>query len=100
VAGFAENAFMSSNTARDFRRIFAMWPADLPRTGMVVTTFGENVPFCGFMIAGELLLLERKTPDSTMARRVMIGFDAINALKIIDPIEMPKFKSMGFEGPV
>jgi len=89
---------MSTNTAKDMRRVFAEWPVSIPKAGLVVTTFGESIPFCSYMLSGELLLLERKTPDAQGARRVVMGFDAINAIKILDAIEMARFTAMGFQG--
>jgi hypothetical protein len=89
---------MSTNTAKDMRRVFAEWPVSIPKSGLVVTTFGESIPFCSYMLSGDLLLLERKTPDAQGARRVVMGFDAINAVKILDAIEMARFTAMGFQG--
>ena len=89
---------MGANTAKDMRRVFAEWPVSVPRTGLVVTTFGESIPFVSYMLSGDLLLLERKTPDAQGARRVILGFDSIHALKILDAIEMPRFTAMGFQG--
>ncbi|HRA90235.1 MAG TPA: hypothetical protein PK992_19255 [Planctomycetaceae bacterium] len=89
---------MSVSAMKDMRRIFAEWPVSIPRTGIVVTTFGESVPFCSFMLSGDLILFERKTPDAQGARRVIMSFDGINAIKILDAIEMARFTAMGFQG--
>ncbi len=89
---------MGTTTMKDMRRIFAEWPASIPRVGLIVTTFGETLPFVSYMISGELLLVERKTPDAQGARRVIINFEAIVAVKILDAIEMGRFTSMGFQG--
>lgn len=79
------------------RRIFAEWPAGIPRGGLIVTTFGESIQFVSYMLSGDLILLERKTPDAMGARRVILGFDSILAVKILDAIEMPRFTAMGFQ---
>ena len=42
---------------KDMRRVFAEWPASIPRTGMIVTTFGESIPFVTYMLSGDLLLV-------------------------------------------
>ena len=89
---------MSTSSMKDMRRIFAEWPVSIPKAGLVVTTFGESIPFCSFMLSGDLLLLERKTPDASGARRVLMCFDAIHAIKILDAIEMPRCTAMGFQG--
>lgn len=91
---------MSVSSSKDMRRIFAEWPVSIPKAGLIVTTFGESIPFCSFMLSGDLLLIERKTPDAQGARRVIVSFDVINAVKILDPIEMPRFTAMGFQGGV
>lgn len=83
---------------KDMQRVFAEWPSSIPKTGLVLTTFGESIPFVSYMISGELLLLERKTPDAQGARRVILSFDNIFAIKILDAIEMPRFTAMGFQG--
>ncbi|RLT09240.1 MAG: hypothetical protein DWI22_06245 [Planctomycetota bacterium] len=82
---------------KDMRRIFAEWPVSIPKAGLVVTIFGESIPFSSFMLSGDLLLLERKTPDALGARRVLICFDAIHAIKILESIEMARFTAMGFQ---
>ena len=83
---------------KDVRRIFAEWPVSIPRQGLVVTSFGETIPFCNYMLCGELILLERKTPDAQGARRVIMGMDGIQAIKILDAIELARFTAMGFQG--
>jgi hypothetical protein len=89
---------MSTNSMKDMRRVFAEWPVSIPKAGLVVTSFGESIPFCSYMISGDLILLERKTPDAQGARRVLMSFDAISAVKILDAIEMARFTAMGFQG--
>jgi hypothetical protein len=50
------------------------------------------------MISGDLILIERKTPDAQGSRRVIMSFDLIVAVKILDAIEMARFTAMGFQG--
>ena len=89
---------MSPTGMKEMRRLFAEWPVSIPRTGLIVTTFGETIPFATYMLSGELLLIERKTPDAQGARRVIISFEQINAIKILDAVEMARFTAMGFQG--
>jgi hypothetical protein len=84
----------------EMQKVFAEWPSGIPRNGVLLTTFGENIPFVSYMIRGDLLLVERKTPDAQGARRVIMRFEAIAAVKIMDAIEMPRFESMGFHVPM
>jgi hypothetical protein len=84
----------------EMQRVFAEWPSGIPRNGIMLTTFGESIPFVSYMIRGDLLLVERKTPDALGARRVIMRFESVAAVKILDAIEMPRFESMGFHVPM
>lgn len=79
--------------------LFASWPDSIPRQGLLVTTFQEQIPFVDFRISGDVLLVERDKPDSLGARRVMIAYEAIAAVKITSPLEMDRFQAMGFQPP-
>jgi len=81
----------------EMRRILAEWPASIPKQGLMTTSFGEQIPFVGYMLQGDLVLVERKTPDAQGARRVMMLIDKIQAIKILDAIEMVRFTAMGFQ---
>ncbi|HIE97882.1 MAG: hypothetical protein ABGZ23_18440 [Fuerstiella sp.] len=81
------------------QKLFAEWPVSIPRKGIVITAHGETIQFVEFMITGELLLLERQTPDVSGARRVILDFDNIATTKILDAIEMSRFTAFGFRGP-
>ena len=48
---------MSPTGLKDMRRIFAEWPASIPRTGLVVTKFGESIPFANYMLFSAVLVL-------------------------------------------
>ena len=91
------SAITSPDPGREYRRLFANWPAKIPKTGLLVTSAGESIPFVSYQISGDLLLLERRTPDAQGARRVILSFEVITALKILDAIEMPLFAGMGFQ---
>ncbi|MBX3443672.1 MAG: hypothetical protein KF774_14790 [Planctomyces sp.] len=87
------------DSSQSWLQIFKNWPAGYPRTGLVVTTFQESIPFANFMIADGVLLLERDKPDAYGARKAMISLDAIAAVKLLDTFELSRFKAFGFEGP-
>ena len=91
---------VAASTANPMQTLFAEWPVSFPRKGLVVTTHGEQIQFVEFMITGELLLLERQTPDVSGARRVIIDFINIAATKILDAVEMSRFTAFGFRGAV
>jgi hypothetical protein len=77
---------------------FSHWPADLPRRGIIVTSFNEQISFSTFWTSGNFLLLERQTPDSQGSRSVVVPYNQILALKIVDIVKPKHFKAMGFEG--
>ena len=49
-----------------WRDYFLKWPKELPRRGVLVTSFGEQIPFDGFLTTDTLLL-------SSGARRTRSG---------------------------
>ena len=89
------SAMLPDKTWRD---VFTDWPAGIPHRGIVVSTINESVPFKGFMIKGDTLLLERNNPDALGARFVLLAFDAINCLKFVDPLKESVFTAAGFTG--
>ncbi len=89
---------VQASTSNPMQKLFADWPVSIPRKGIVVTVHGETIPFVEFMITGELLLVERQTPDIAGARRVILDFNNIAATKILDTIELSRFTAFGFRG--
>jgi hypothetical protein len=79
-----------------WRALFENWPESVPRDGLLVTNFQEQIPFVNFMISGGILLVERDKPDSYGARKVMIAYDAI---KFTNTLELARFQVMGFQAP-
>jgi hypothetical protein len=77
---------------------FRRWPADLPRSGVVVIISGEQIPFNGFLVGEEMLLLQRNTPDSVGARQVLLPYQQIDFLKITDVVSPKVFSAAGFAG--
>ena len=82
-----------------WRGLFENWPESIPREGLLVTIFQETIPFVNFLISGGILLVERDKPDSVGARKVMIAYNAISAVKITSPMELARFQVMGFQAP-
>ena len=83
-----------------WRHLFAHWPADLAKSGAVITEHNEPVRFIDFAVSGGLLLLQRDRPDTTGARKVFVSYDAISSLKLDDPGELARYRPMGFQPPV
>jgi hypothetical protein len=84
----------------NWREFFVQWPADLHRRGILVTSFGDQIPFSAFWSSSSLLLLERQTPDSQGSRTIILPFSQITAVKIVDVVKAKSFQSLGFEGPL
>ena len=81
-----------------WQQCFQKWPKDIPQRGIVVTHFGEQVPFDGFLTTDTMLLLQRKTPDNAGARKVLIAYDEVAAVKFVDVVRSKAFESAGFVG--
>lgn len=87
------------NANDSWRSIFENWPQSLPKEGLIVTTFQEQIPFSNFLISGGVLLVERDKPDSLGARKVMISYDAISAVKFTNVLELARYQALGFQPP-
>ncbi|MEM1062580.1 MAG: hypothetical protein AAF532_16915 [Planctomycetota bacterium] len=86
-------------SAELWRSVFEDWPGSLPRKASAMTTFGETIPFVDFLIAGGGIIVQRDRPDTQGARKVIISFDAISAVKFDDPGELARYQVMGFQPP-
>lgn len=87
------------DVAEAWRSLFESWPETIPHKGMLVTKFQETIPFIGFLISGGLVIVERDTPDTYGARKVIVCYEAISAVKIADPMDLARFQVMGFQAP-
>lgn len=83
-------------SAAYWQSLFENWPADFPRRGIVVTTQPDTVPFVTFLLADGLLLLERDKPDSQDARKVILSYDSIAAVKFTTTAPTSEFSGLGF----
>jgi len=83
-------------SALAWQRMFQMWPQGMPRKGLVVTSYQENIVFVNFLIADGLLALERDRPDTTGARKVIVAFSAILAVKQQDTDPFENMKQLNF----
>lgn len=84
-------------SASGWEHIFRDWPAEIPRRGILVTTFGEQIAFGGFLTGGEFLYVERQTPDSLGARSLVVPYGQIAAVKFTDVVKSKLLRSVGFE---
>jgi hypothetical protein len=80
--------------------LFARWPAGIARKGVLVTNFGEQIMFSGFMASPTMLMIERQTPDTVGARKVIVPYASISGIKIVEIIKASAFHELGFEGTI
>ena len=90
---------MAKDTAEIWRDCFGQWPAGLARRGVLVVSFGEQIAFEKFYAGDEMLLIERRTPDTTGARMVMVPYRNIEGFKIVDVVQPKALASLGFVVP-
>ena len=83
-------------TSQTWKSFFVEWPADLPRRGVVLSTLNESMPFTNFWLRGEMVLLERKNPDTSGARFILMGFAGIDSVRFIDPLSEQNISAAGF----
>ena len=89
---------LAVDSTRSWMQLLQTWPKEFSRRGILITTWNEAVPFKGFMLSDSMLVLERTMPDSLGSRFVVLAFDAIAAVKLIDALNDSAFNSMGFAG--
>ena len=81
-----------------WREFFQNWPKGLPRTGVLVTNYDEQVPFAGFMTSDTMLLIERRAPDTIGARKVLVPYGNVLAIKLVEVARAKVFQASGFAG--
>ena len=86
---------MDNNQA--WKAFFQQWPAGIPQRGVLVTCFGEQIAFVGFLTSNDMLVIERQAPDTVGARKVVLPFAKIDAVKVVDPVKIQVFTAAGFQ---
>ena len=81
-----------------WRKFLVEWPQGMSHSGVIVTAI-EQVPFIGFMLSEHFGLFERRAPDTVGGRRVIIPYNKIEAIKIVDPVSNETFAACGFREP-
>lgn len=88
------------NSGESWRMLFESWPEAVPREGLLVTIFNETIPFVNYLISDRLLVIERDKPDTFGARKVILDYGSISAVKITSPMEFARLQVMGFQPPM
>lgn len=84
------------DSAAAWQQFFESWPDSIPKQGIIVTAFQETIPFTRFLVSPGILALERDRPDTIGARKVLVSFSAISAVKLTDTGDFSRFATMGF----
>lgn len=79
-------------------KFFRNWPKNIPTRGVVNNRLNDTTVFKSFMLQGELILLERISPDSVGARFVVLPFEEIASVKYTDQLRQDALESAGFVG--
>lgn len=85
--------------ADSWREYFENWPEQLPRRGVVVAIYQEQIPFDNFLTKKDVILFERRAPDALGARKVLLQYGHIQGVKIVDPVKLSVFQAAGFYLP-
>ena len=92
--------FDTAHSGSVWRQLFQQWPPSVPYKGVVVTNYAEQIPFEGFQCTDDLVLLDRPTPDTVGARRIILPYNHITAVKITAVTQEKAFEPLGFAAPV
>lgn len=84
-------------TTCEWKELLGNWPVSLAPRGILVTTYNEQVPFENFALSESFALFDRKAPDTLGARKLIVPFDGILAIKITDVVKLDAFGPLGFE---
>jgi len=79
-----------------WQSLFESWPDHFPPQGIIITSHQESIPFANFMIGEGLIVLERENPDSSGARKIILAYSQIAALKITATFDLVRFQELGF----
>ena len=70
------------------------------RTQPLEAKVGETIQFVNFLVSSTAVLVERDKPDSVNARKVIVDYGAISAVKIADPADIARYQVLGFQPPL
>jgi len=94
--GLIMSASQSCPTSQSWKSLFTDWPVDLPRRGVILSTLNEIMPFTNFWLRDEMVMLERKNPDTSGSRYILMNYEGIDSVRFIDPLSDQVIASAGF----
>lgn len=80
-----------------WQQLFEQWPRNRSRSGIILTSSQEPISFVDFKTIPGILALERERPDSQEARKVLVAFSAITAVKFTDTAPFSEMTALGFQ---
>ena len=83
---------------KNWHEFFGNWPRSISRRGVLVTSFGERFTFSDFVTSDVYLVIRRETPDVDGTRTIVLDYDGIRAVKIIDLMKPKTLAEFGFSG--
>ncbi len=89
---------VADDTSVIWKAFFNQWPEGIPTRGIVVTQLNEQLPFKGYMVKGDVVLLERTNPDTLGSRYILVPYSEVGIVKLTDPLNQEKFEKAGFQG--
>jgi hypothetical protein len=92
-----DQMLQEDRTVAFWRDLFLGWPQERPRRGIIVTAWQETMSFDSYLVSDEVLFLNRPQPDGLGARKIMLPFRQIAAVKFTDVFELDAFASVGFQ---
>ncbi len=84
------------STTQTWRSFLTAWPDGFPRRGVLLSVLNETIPFNNFWLQDEMILIERKNPDTSGARFILTTFDRIDSVRLIDPVSESTIAKAGF----
>ncbi|MBA2115709.1 hypothetical protein [Bremerella alba] len=78
--------------------LFERWPKDMPQKGVIMSELNESIPFVGFALDENMVVVQRQTPDAIGARQAIIPFNSISYLKITAIVPPKAYTEFGFKG--
>ena len=81
-----------------WKNLFTDWPETLPRKGVVVTVGNEAIPYHEFLVHSDVVLLQRRAPDTMGAREVIVPFGEISVVKMTEVVRPATYREAGFAG--
>ena len=94
---------MSSTTTqptsppKNWHEFFKNWPKSISRRGVLITSYGEHFTYTDFIASDAYFVAIRETPDIDGARTIVLDYDGIRAVKILDSIKTNTFAEFGFD---